>query len=484
MKTIRNMLVLSILFAAVPGAALHSQQSIPEAVLRLWLQDDPADSLYRAARVALNAGDYRGAAEQFQVLRQRHPRSVHVADSFYWEALARSRIGGRDQLVQARRLLAQQGRLHRDAPTRRDGRELEARIDGELARLGDAEAAQRAAERAALVAPAPPSFSTAPRPPAAVAPAPPPPRTPRPPTAPRPPRMGMAPCADEDERNIAMSALLSMRAEQAVPVLRSVLERRDEGSACLRRKAVFILSQQRSDEKEDILLSTVRHDPDAEVREQAVFWLSQVNTERASSALDSILQRAGDEALQKRAIFALSQQRNPRAAVALRNYLERPDASEDLKGEVIFWLGQRRSAENAEFLRQFYTRTNSPKLKERVLFSVAQMGFQENARWLLGIAQNPREDIELRKNALFWAGEVRNLPIGDLTAMYEHALDRALREHLIFVYSQRREPEAVDQLMEIARTETDAGLRRNAIFWLGQSRDPRVAEFLLEIINR
>ena len=59
-----------------------------------------------------------------------------------------------------------------------------------------------------------------------------------------------------------------------------------------------------------------------------------------------------------------------------------------------------------------------------------------------------------------------------------------MKEQVIFALSQSPdEREAVDQLMEIATTEEDSELRRNAIFWLGQIDDPRVADFLLELIR-
>ena len=61
--------------------------------------------------------------------------------------------------------------------------------------------------------------------------------------------------------------------------------------------------------------------------------------------------------------------------------------------------------------------------------------------------------------------------------------DREMKDQLIFVYSQRREKEAVDRLMQIAKTEPDRELRKKAIFWLSQSKDPRVAEFLMQLIN-
>src|SRR4029077_6935982 len=97
-------------------------------------------------------------------------------------------------------------------------------------------------------------------------------------------------CDDDDDRRIAaLNAVLQMDPDRAVPLLKTVLARRDEGSACLRRKAVFLLSQKHTDETSSSLLNPVRSDPDREVREQAVFWLSQVPGDETAVALDSIL---------------------------------------------------------------------------------------------------------------------------------------------------------------------------------------------------
>ena len=56
----------------------------------------------------------------------------------------------------------------------------------------------------------------------------------------------------------ALNALLQMRAEQALPILRQVIERRDPGSECLRRQAMFLVSQKRSPETASILLVAAR----------------------------------------------------------------------------------------------------------------------------------------------------------------------------------------------------------------------------------
>ncbi len=274
-----------------------------------------------------------------------------------------------------------------------------------------------------------------------------------------------------------------MDAANAVPILKRVLARRDACSAGMRRKAVFLLSQKRTGETEDILLDVAQHDPDSEVRQQAVFWLSQVPTERAVGMLDSILKTTRDEELQDKAIFALSQQRSPRAGQALRAYAERSDASVEARGKAIFWLGQHGSTENAGYLRALYAKLAEPDLKEKVIFSLSQMRAEENMRWMMDLALNEREDIEMRKKALFWAGQ-SGANLDQLVALYDRLQNQEMKEQLVFVYSQRREPAALDKLIDIARREPNRELRKKALFWIGQSRDPRAAKVLEEIINQ
>jgi HEAT repeat protein len=234
---------------------------------------------------------------------------------------------------------------------------------------------------------------------------------------------------------------------------------------------------------EGVLLETARSDPDRGVREQAVFWLSQVEGDEAVAALDSILRSSGDAGVQEKAIFALSQHDSPRARAALRGYADRTGLPTNLRVRAIFWIGQSGGAENEAFLRGLFGRLKEEKLREKVIFSIAQMGGAENGRWLLGLARDRAQPMETRKQALFWAGQ-SGVPLADLAALYNTADDRAMREQLVFVYSQREEPAAVDKLLEIARRDPDPEMRKKALFWLGQSEDPRAAQALQEIIEQ
>ncbi len=409
-----------------------------------WLQEDPGSRVYASARGALNAGRYHEAAEQFGGLREQFPESGYVADSYYYQAFALSRLGGRAELRQAMELLRVQAERFPDAASRGDARELTVRVEAQLARRGDARAAAAIAEQAA------------------------------------------GPCGDEEQatRAAALMALLNMNAERAIPLLREVLQSRDECSVGLRRQAVFMIAQKMDDESVDLLLDLAHRnpDPDPEVREQAVFWLSQVESDEALDALHGLLDESEDPQIRESALFAISQHRSSRAVEFLRQYAERQDLTAEQREQVIFFIGQ--SEGGAEYLMQLYDALQDAESKEHALFGIAQGQTDETRQWLVDRAMDPSEDVEVRKNALFLAGQVGGLDTSQLRELYGSFSDRELREQVIFVASQRPGTDVVDFLMEVAQDEEDPELRESAIFWLGQSDDPRVAEFLLGLIRR
>ncbi len=456
-----------VIRAPVAIVTYADNRPLPE----LSRQGDPADSLYRAARNALQRGRYREAADLMRDVRSRYPRSTYVADSYYWEAYALSRTSGSSEWRRAAAVLDEQASKYPAAAEKGDARTLRAEVSAKLARGGDANAAEDMT-RIAVSAGTPV-----------------PPRAPRTPRAPRPPRGGVSggvhspnECDDEDDvQSAALQGLLQMDAAKAMPVLRKVLARRDSGSACLRRRAVFIVSQQGTN-AEPILLEVARNDPDAEVRGQAVFWLSQVNSPAATAALDSILKFSKDPEVQDKAIFAISQQDSPKATQILRDYVMNESAPDELREKAVFWLGQKDDEQSRTFMRDLYKRTMKQELKEKSLFSVSQSGDASSKAWLVGIVKDPREGVELRKKALFWLGQ-QHMNGTELTSLYGQLTEQELREQLVFALSQSSDKAAIDGLINIARNDKDPELRKKAIFWLGQSNDPRAAEVLEKILT-
>ena len=212
----RNAYLSAALLLVLGGAVSEpsSSPAVPQAqasaVPAPWAAEDPADSLYRAARDALNRNDYSRAADLFRKIRDTYPKSQYTPDAYYWEAFALYRRGGTSDLKAALNSLEQQEKKYPNAATRGDARSLATRIRGELAKRGDPDARAKVDSQAKAVA-----------------------------------TQG---CSDDedDTRIAALNALLQMDAERAIPILKKVLARRDTCSEVLRRKAVFLVSQKRT----------------------------------------------------------------------------------------------------------------------------------------------------------------------------------------------------------------------------------------------
>ena len=415
---------------------------------------DPADSLLRAASGRMSRGDYRAAADMYRAAVQRFPTSMRLSEAMYYEAFALYRAG---DLPRARAAIDAMRARYPQQAARGDAGALRTRICGALAREGDSACAAEVTERSTRVSATPAGRSG-----------------------------GECPDGDNEEddtRIAALNALLQMDAERAMPILTNVLARRDKCSERLRRKAVFLVAQKQTPASANVLLSAARNDPDADVRQQAVFWLSQVRDPRAVDMLVEIVNGDGEVALRERALFALSQHSSARAATALRAFAENESEPSSLRERAIFSLGQRSGAEQTEYLRGLYRKLGSQDLRDRVLFALSQRRGAGNEAFMMGIANDPKEPVELRKKAIFWAGQM-GIEVGQLGTLYGTLDNREMRDQVIFALSQRREPEALSKLMDIAKSEPDRELRKKAIFWLGQSRDPRATAFLAELISR
>lgn len=488
---------------AVPAGA----QLAPEA----WDRQDPADSIYRAARQAMNDGRHERAAQLFQRIWTRYSGSSYAPDAPYWEAFNRYRVGGTRQLEQALVALETQRERWPEAATRRNGDavSLNARIRGLLARQGDeasatalvaaanemaetvlrginletgeidgeleaelealsmvlSEEGQRLGMEMARVAEQAATSAVAGM------------------------RLGMSGthdipehCRDETEVQLAaLNGLVHMNPDRALPVLRQIMERRDECAPVLRRRAIFLIADMESPESVDLLLEAARTDPDVEVRRQAVFWLSEVDDPRAIRALEQVLRQADDEQIRERAVFALSQHDDPRARQLLRNVAQDRSMSTELRGRALFWLGTEGGDDDLDFLKDMFGRVGDAELQEKVLMAVAQAERRQDVDWLLSIAGDEQVQRDLRAKAVFWAAEA-GAPAAALGSLYDRVQDRELKEKVLFGLSESEQPEAIDRLIRIARTERDPELRKRAVFWLANSNDPRAEDVLMELL--
>jgi HEAT repeat protein len=456
----RKILLFVCALAAFGPAAdaqrLVSARARPVASMATGPFADPADSLYRLGRQAINDGDYRQAANLLKQVVDKYPQSDKAGESLYWRAWALSRLGtdrrNRTDLDDALKAIDQLQREYAKSPSATDGASLRTQIRSAQANLGDAGAAVEVTTEAKGLSQA---------------------------------RGCSGSKADEEVRVAALEGLMNMNAADAVPILKSVLNQTDPCRMELRKRAVWLLSQKQSADVAATLLQVARTDPSPDVRGDAVYWLSQSRSELAIPMLDSVLFSAGDEDIRKRAVFSLSQLANDdRARASLKRAADDEKMPVDIRSDAIFWLGQQNLAD-LEFFRTLFRKTHSADLRQKIIFAVSQTERPEAAAWLLDLARDKSFDVDIRNTAIFDLSQRRRVDLDQLSTLYDQSKgEPKIQDQVLFVFSQRSEPAAVDKLMAVAKSDADIERRKQALFWLGQKNDPRVTKFLRDLISK
>jgi HEAT repeat protein len=458
-----------------------------------WAHDDPADSLYRMARDRFSRGDYRRSADLFKSLPARYPNSAYIADAQYWQAFSLYRIGGTPELQQALAVL--ETRKPTEGPSHD-------RAANKVGGVGEASGANRvsvktssninsvatvysgsgfnygpalswggsqtdAAGLAARIANVLSSRGLS-----------------ADPAVKRALAAGGNSC-DQDDQSVraeALSALMQNDPATGRQMAAKILANKDDCSVPLRRNAVMLVGNSHDDAATATLIGVARTDPSQNVRVAALEYLTRSSSDAAINAVIDISHSSDDKQIQRYAVRALAQSTNPRARAEVRSIVENNSADEALRASVLDGMsGDRMSAEDATWLRSLYGRTTSPRIKERIISIVGRLGGDANNQWVATLLRNDDEPLELRAAALERVG--RTMDVAALVKFYDASAERPIREEVIQLLAERKEPEALDKIVDIAKTGTDTRMRSEAINILSRSKDPRATKLLLQLVD-
>jgi HEAT repeat protein len=273
--------------------------------------------------------------------------------------------------------------------------------------------------------------------------------------------------------------------DRALPILRKVLARRDAGSKCLRRHALFVVASRQGADVADLLLSAARSDPDPEVRQSAVFWLSRVEDPQAVTILDSVLRTAIDKEVQQAAIFALGGRNDARSIALLREYALRSDIEDEVRQAAIVHLLRSSGASDPAFARRLYEQAKDAETKAMVLMLGMHNDAALDTEWLTAIASNKAENTDLRHAALLRLSR-SDLSGAELMRILESlpADDEESGGMMMMIMMQHAEdPAVVGKALELARSSKHEDLRRAAVMLLSRSKDPRATQYLAELLE-
>jgi HEAT repeat protein/TolA-binding protein len=437
-----------------PPVAYYSDDF--RVVRPVFIQGEPADSLYRLAHDYLTRGDWGRAAQMFKDIGAKYPNSQYQSDLPYYEAFARYKIGTTEELKVAVKLLEPRaskliGVVNTSASSnassynRYGSRMREEDLAGLYVRINSALASRGDNNAAAVVAKAAQAGGS----------------------------------CDREEMQIkteAMSALSQMDPQQALPIIRNVLNKKDECSIELRKRAVFVLGRRGDTEAATLLAGAAKSDPSTDVRVEAIAWLPKVQGEAGVNMLEELLRTEQEDRIQRAVVRTLTSSDNAKARSSMRALIDRKDAPVSLRIEAVnAFNSDRATADDAAFLRNLYGKVDNDRVKEAIIGAIGRIGGVENDQWILNLAKNTNEPSQFRASAISRLMR-SNIPIPDLMKLYEASDSYEIRSRIVSNLENRRETEAADKLIEIMRTTTEKNIKMQALNALSRRKEPSRAQ--------
>ncbi|HEX4606181.1 MAG TPA: HEAT repeat domain-containing protein [Candidatus Angelobacter sp.] len=220
-----------------------------------------------------------------------------------------------------------------------------------------------------------------------------------------------------------------------------------------------------------------------------LYWLEDVKPEQSVELLTGLV-LAGDmeDGYRKkdpaRQVVMAIAMHDAPAADAALEKMLQPGQRASLRGEVAFWLGVERGKKGVELLRKYVKDDPDEHVREKGTFAFSQSKEPEALKDLISMARHDQSP-HVRGQAIFWLAQIGGKKEAEqITEAIENDPETEVKKKAVFALSQMPDADAVPRLITLAKTNRNAVVRKQAIFWLGQSGDPRALDFLEEIVTK
>ena len=222
-----------------------------------------------------------------------------------------------------------------------------------------------------------------------------------------------------------------------------------------------------------------------------LYWLEAVNPDQSVAFLADLVQKANSDADETGYGNDLGHQavmaiamHDVPAADQMLEKLIQPNEPLSLRENVAFWLGVERGKAGLDLLRKYGVQDKDERFRQKVTFAISQNKDPEAIKDLIGMARNDQSG-EVRGQALFWLAQIGGRKeAAEITSSIANDPDTEVKKKAVFALSQIHNGEGVPLLIQVARTNPNPAVRKQAFFWLGQSRDPRALDFIEEVLTK
>ena len=275
---------------------------------------------------------------------------------------------------------------------------------------------------------------------------------------------------DEDLKLIALNALMTSDAEQAVPMLEKFLS--TGASPRLRDRALFVLTQSGSTRGRAIVADIARGKSHPDMQRTAVKYLGLFGGEESRQTLSEIYASTSDVDIKKAVLQAFMTSGDKARVLAAA----RGEKSPELRRAAIRQLGPMGAQSE---LWELYKSETTPEAKREIIQALFVSGAGDRIAELAKTETDP----ELRRTAVRTLGIIGSDRTGAmLVSFYQTDRDPQIRrEALNGLFIQGN----AHALVQLARAEKDPEMRReivNKLSIMGGNKE--ALEYLMEILNK
>lgn len=273
---------------------------------------------------------------------------------------------------------------------------------------------------------------------------------------------------DDELKLLALNALQFQSPEQALPMLRQVLQ--GTQPLKLKERALFVLAQSQSPESRQLLADIARQaNPD--LQRKAIDYLGVHGSGSNRALLGELYQASGDEDVKRRILRAYMVAGDRARVLAAAT----GEANAELRSEAVRQLGVMGAHDE---LWQLYGKETTVEVKRSILQAMFVGG---NAARLIELAKTER-DPELRRTAVRNLGLMRPASTGPaLVEIYGAQATPELRKAVIQGLFVQNNAEA---LVALARKETDRALKLELVQKISLMKSKVARDYLLEVLGK
>jgi hypothetical protein len=220
-------------------------------------------------------------------------------------------------------------------------------------------------------------------------------------------------------------------------------------------------------------------------------WITGVKPEESIAFLAGLADQAPENSrpdhsrtVEEGALLAISFHAAPEATRSLEQ-IASSSASEHTREQAAFWLGVQRGHDGFVALKSLEQKAaDDARFREKLTFDFSQNSDPGAEDELLHMAKFDSE-AKVRGQALFWiAQKAGKRATGALTDAIQNDPETDVKKKAVFALSQLPKEESIPQLIHVADTNSNLTVRKEAFFWLGQSEDPRALAYLEQVLKR